>query len=249
LFSHPIFYLLAEVSSGDPKSDYLGVLLYTFGLILLFFLLMNVDRRFREYAGRSLVRPYNFFSDIRDRRLIPNAQTAVLSFICSGALGVFLATLIIGFNGHEAAGRYFTAFLPRSLYTTNAGSTLPYSALIIAGTAFGFAGSVLLAGLMRFAAMFIRGRYYFADAYNVTVWSLQPLAFLLVFDLLLPRLEMDHQTAEFSLLLLAAMILWCYSRILKGTGVLFDIYPTKIYGYGALLIALLVGIGYVFLQK
>ncbi len=36
--------LLADISSGDPKSDYLGVLLITFGLILLFFLLMNVDR-------------------------------------------------------------------------------------------------------------------------------------------------------------------------------------------------------------
>ncbi len=249
MFSHPIFYLLADVSSGDPKSDYLGVLLYTFGLILLFFLLMNVDRRFREYAGRSLVRPYNFFSDIRDRRLIPNAQTAVLSFICSGALGVFLATLLVGFNGHADAGRYFAKLLPSSVYAPLTGLSLSYVTLIIASTALTFSATVLLAGVMRFAAIFIRGRYYFADTYNIAVWSLQPLSFFLIYDLIVPRMDMDQTTAAISLVLLIAIKLWCYFRLLKGAGVLFDIYPTKIYGYGALFIAFLTGVAYLFLKK
>ena len=81
------------------------------------------------------------------------------------------------------------------------------------------------------------------------MWSLQPLSFFLIYDLIVPRMDMDQTTAMISLVLLIAIKLWCYFRLLKGAGVLFDIYPTKIYGYGAVLIALLAGIAYVFLKK
>lgn len=210
---------------------------------------MNLDRRFREYVGRSLTRPYNFFSDVRDRRLIPNAQTVVLSFICSGAIGIFLATVLIGFSTHDGVRPYFSAFLPQTIYLPNVGIQWNFGALLVFASAGAFIAVVLMAGVMRFAAIFIRGRYYFADAYNVTVWSLLPFCFLLAYDLIVPRMDFDQSTATLSFLILATMFLWCYFRLLKGTGVLFDIYPTKIYGYGAGFLALVVVIGYAFLQK
>ncbi|HEY3874648.1 MAG TPA: hypothetical protein VGM92_04175 [Candidatus Kapabacteria bacterium] len=229
------------------QASYLGVLLYTFALILLFFLLMNLDRRFREYIGRSVFRPFNFFADIRDRRLIPNMQTVVLSFVCSGALGIFLATLLTGFGSHEATGTYYSKLMPLAVYSPSGGFHWSFGTTVIVTTCVMFIGMVFIAAMLRFWAMFVRGRYYFAETYNISVWSLQPLSFLLIFDLTLPRMDMDRTTASVSLVILAAMTLWCYFRLLKGTGVLFDIYPTKIYGYGILFLAIVAGAAYLFL--
>jgi len=243
-------HLIAAVTTAPPQADgYLGVLLYTFGLLLLFFLLMNLDRRFREYMGRSLVRPFNFFADIRDRRLIPNAQTTLLGFILSGSFGIAVATLFRGFGRDTGAARYFSAFLPTSIYTPAGGLSLNYAELLFWCTVATFIGIELLAILLRFSAMFIRGRYYFADMFNIAVWSLTPLCFLLAYDLILPRMDISQSTALLSLLILGVILLWSYMRFLKGAGVLFDIYPTKIYGYGAVLLAILIVIVMIILQN
>ena len=227
---------------------YLGVLLYTFGLLLIFFLLMNLDRRFREYISRSILRPFNFFADIRDRRLIPNLQTVLLSFVCSGAFGIFLATVLTGFSTHDGVKPYFSKLLPTPIYTIQNGTEWDFGTLVIVITCASFTAMVLLAAILRFTSMFIRGRYYFADAYNISVWSLQPLSFLLIFDLILPRMDMDHATATIMLVVLVIITLWCYFRILKGTGVLFDVYPTKIYVYGVLFLSIVGGAMYLFLK-
>lgn len=241
--------LLADVSPGLSQSDgYLGVLLYSFGLLLLLFLLMNLDRRFREYVGRSLVRPFNFFADIRDRRLIPNAQTTLLSFVLSGSFGIAVATLLRGFGRNAGAAHYFSAFFPNSIYTPATGLSLNYAELLFWCTVATFIGIELLAILLRFCAMFIRGRYYFADAFNIAVWSLTPLCFLLAYDLILPRMDVSQSTAIFSLIILGVILLWSYARFLKGAGVLFDIYPTKIYGYGIILIGIIAAIFFVIFQ-
>lgn len=242
--------LIAAVTPGHPQADgYLGVLLYTFGLLLLLFLLMNLDRRFREYMGRSLARPFNFFADIRDRRLIPNAQTTLLAFILAGAFGIVIATLMRGFGNNPGASRYFSAFLPQSVYTPAAGLSLNYAELLFWCTVATFIAIEIIAIGLRFSAMFIRGRYYFADAFNVSVWSLTPLSFLLIYDLVLPRMDMAPSTALLSFIILGIILLWSYVRFLKGAGVLFDIYPTKIYGYGAIVLAILVVIVLLFLQN
>lgn len=243
-------HLIAAVTPGHPQADgYLGVLLYTFGLLLLLFLLMNLDRRFREYMGRSLARPFNFFADIRDRRLIPNAQTTLLAFILSGAFGIAIGTLMRGFDRDPSAAHFFSALLPQSIYTPAAGLSLNYAELLLWCTVGTFIAIELLALALRFCAIFIRGRYYFADAFNVSVWSLTPLSFLLIYDLVLPRMDMSPSTAVLSLVIMGIILLWSYVRFLKGAGVLFDIYPTKIYGYGAIVLALLVVIVMVILQN
>ncbi|MFI5201698.1 MAG: hypothetical protein ACHQNE_04885 [Candidatus Kapaibacterium sp.] len=244
-----ILGILTDAASATPADGYLGVLLYTFGLLLVLFLLMNLDRRFREYMGRSLVRPFNFFADIRDRRLIPNAQTTLLGFVLSGSFGIAVATLLRGFGRNAGAARYFSAFLPNSIYSPATGLSLNYGELLFWCTVATFIGIELLAILLRFSAMFIRGRYYFADTFNIAVWSLTPLSFLLAYDLILPRMDMSPSTALLSAIILGVILLWSYARFLKGAGVLFDIYPTKIYGYGAILIAILIVIVMIILQN
>ncbi len=241
--------ILAQAVATHRPDGYLGVLLYTFGLLLVLFLLMNLDRRFREYMGRSLVRPFNFFADIRDRRLIPNSQTVLLAFVLSGSLAISVATMLRGSSLMPGSERYLHALLPGSVYSPAAGLQVTYPELIIFCTAGLFVMIVGVALILRFWAIFVRGRYSLGDTYNIAVWSLTPLSFLLAYDLVLPRLDATGSMAIVSTILVGGILLWSYARTLKGMGVLFDIYPTKIYGYGILLVIVTGGIIVAILQK
>jgi hypothetical protein len=237
-------YLLAQ--STPHTAEGLGPLFYTFGFLLVLFLLMNLDRRFREYIGRSLFRPFNFFADIRDRRLIPNFQTTLLALVIAGAIALALASLVLGFG----SGRVFhKLLLPQGLrlWLNERGSE--FGALLVLFTTVTFLSILFLTVGIRFSAMFVRGRYYASDAFNVSVWSLLPWCFLLGYDLILPRMDTDHTTATLSLVLIGVLFIWSYIRLLKGMGVLFDVYPTRMYVYGVAFLAVLFLATYFYLEQ
>jgi len=62
-------------------------------------------------------------------------------------------------------------------------------------------------------------------------------------------MDMDRSTETLSLVILVVIVLWSYFRIMKGTGVLFDIYPTRIYVYGAAFLAVLVFIAWIYFRN
>jgi hypothetical protein len=60
-------------------------------------------------------------------------------------------------------------------------------------------------------------------------------------------MEPEFSTLKLIALVMLAIWIWVYYRLLKGAGVLFDVYPTRLYIYGTFVlgvVALLVT-GYV----
>jgi hypothetical protein len=230
-------------ATGTPevsKPSTVPFLLFALILAFLFLLLLNMDRRFREYVNRALLRPFNFFADIRDQRLIPNAQSILLGGIVAGSWGVVLAGLLFTFRENYTAAwilrmlvhpRGFTALLCSWAWS-------PWTLLLVA-TAIPFAVLFLMAGVIRFAAIFVRQRIFFTDTLSVAVWALMPSILLLPLGMILPRLEPVAMTFDVTLVVLILMKLWLLYRIMKGIGVLFDVYPTRIYLYCGSGIAIL----------
>lgn len=60
------------LNAGSKKDDQLNFFFTIFGIsaMMLLFILINRFRRFREYFFRSIIRPYNFYADVRDQRII-----------------------------------------------------------------------------------------------------------------------------------------------------------------------------------
>lgn len=225
--------MLADVTRPPIETDApFYFLAIGFGLMLVIFLLMNVDRRFREYLSRSLIRPYNFFADIRDQRIIPNLQTMLLAVCEAGAVGLFATSLLYVFQAVSVEPRSseISRWMPHEIAP---GATLGLLSVIT------FGGILFVTLMMRFTAIFGRSRIYLSDAFNVVAWALLPLVFLLPFDLILPRLDPTPETFTFVVVILGALVLWVYQRLMKGIGVLFDVYPTVIYVYGTLVLAAL----------
>ena len=63
-------------------------------IILIFAVVYNLFRRFRENVSRSLMRPYNFFADVRDQRMLSIFQTSMVGFIGSLAAALLFANLL-----------------------------------------------------------------------------------------------------------------------------------------------------------
>ncbi|HET6510833.1 MAG TPA: YIP1 family protein [Candidatus Kapabacteria bacterium] len=221
----------------DSPFNFLG---YGFLLIILIFLLLNLDRRFRDYMQRALVRPYNFFADIRDQRIIPNAQTGLLLIAESGALLLVLGGLLYSFRSDTTARFFVEHFFPWS-WVQNLLWDLSRDPLMLC-----FLGTLIIAGLLvaialvvRFAAVFVKGRIYLSDTINVVVWSALPLIFLLPFGMIITRLDRNETLGLTAMWVLVVLFGWIFYRLLKGVAVLFDIYPTRVYLYAGIATAIL----------
>jgi hypothetical protein len=242
--------LIGEITSRQLETpSTLGPLIYGFILLLLLFLLVNVDRRFREYVTRSLIRPFNFFADIRDQRLVPNPQTTLLGIILSGGIAMCFAAIIHLLFEVPQGQNTIKVRLPSSWQTGLFNLASDYMEMIAWLTLISFAIILLITTLLRFCAIFIRGRIMFGDTLNITIWSCLPLAFLLPLDLILPRMDVNETTLLLILAILFVLFLWIFFRLLKGTGVLFDIYPTRIYIYGTLILAVVLVALIIYLQQ
>lgn len=221
----------------DSPFYFLG---YGFLLIILVFLLLNLDRRFRDYMQRALVRPYNFFADIRDQRIIPNAQTGLVLLAESGALLLVLGGLLYSFRNDEAARFFVNHFFPwqcvQELLLSLSADPLM---LCIAGTAIIAGLLILLALMVRFFAMFVKGRIRVSDTINVVVWSALPLIFLVPFGMIITRLDRNETLGLTAMWVLVVLFGWIFYRLLKGVAVLFDIYPTRVYLYASIATAIL----------
>jgi hypothetical protein len=218
-------------------------MLFGFALLLLFFLLLNADRRFREHVSRSLLRPFNFFADLRDRRLLPNAQTTLLAVILSGSVALCLSALLHDAYVLGGINPKLGSLLPGGLRSGSLAEDGSFFGMVLWLTLI-VLGAILFAALvLRFIAIFRKGRIMMGDTYNVTVWSVLPVILLLPFDLILPRMDIDRRTVTLAFGILLGLFLWIYYRLFKGIGVLFDVYPARLYMYGTfglLVVAILI---------
>lgn len=221
----------------DAPFAFLG---YGFLLIILIFLLLNLDRRFRDYMSRALVRPYNFFADIRDQRIIPNAQTGLLLIAISGSLLLVVGGLLYSFR-HDVAAKFFVDHFFPWQWTQNLLWSLSSDPMLLclAGTGIIAGLWLLVALLVRFAAVFIKGRIHFTDTANTVIWSALPAVFLIPFGMIITRLDRNETLGFVAMWVLVVLFGWIYYRLLKGVAVLFDIYPTRVYLYAGIATAIL----------
>ena len=63
-------------------------------LALIMTFLINRSRRFREYLIRAIARPYNFYADIRDQRILSMPQTTFLGIVIASCAGLVVASVL-----------------------------------------------------------------------------------------------------------------------------------------------------------
>ena len=233
---------LLNSGSWVDKTNYLFIIIGLLVIILLLFLL-NRLRRFREYFLRSIVRPYNFYSDIRDQRLVSSTQTFVLSIFISLTAGIYLADLFY-FHRFDVQCEYILMlFLRDQDVLKNIYSLIwkPEIFMLIISSSI-FLVMYILSFILKIISLFVRSRIFFHDTITITVWSGIPTIFLLPLALISNQLLSIHPFATYVLLVIFVFfIIWYLNRLLKAISVVFDVASWKTYliGIGLLSVSIL----------
>lgn len=200
---------------------YISVGLFVFVIIGI---LLNRYRRFREYFKRSITRPYNFFSDIRDRRILPSFQTLVLSICISITLAIFFSALLYYYRRSDLANAWLNLLLPSNSLKLLAYKLIWLPELMLVMLSIFFMLLLTIISLIiRIVCYFLRLRVYMQDAFLLVIWSSIPLLFVLPFGIVLMKiLSLSSVMTSIMLLFMCTVLVWSLGRVMKSTAIVMD---------------------------
>ncbi|MCH7827357.1 MAG: hypothetical protein IIC75_05210, partial [Bacteroidetes bacterium] len=220
------------------KTDQAPMLFIVFGLVLALGMgvLVNSGKKFREDSSRALLRPYNFFADVRDQRMISGFHTGLLALILSGTSSLLLSNLLFYFKTDFNFERLLISFgSPGLIKTISSLSWDPLMSIIWLTVCTAIA-LVLIMGIIKLFSLLIKTRVLFSSIYFMVIWSFLPLALMIPAGIILFRLlNAEIANLNFYLYIIIFMFLsWMVHRILKGIYVIFDVSPGRVYFYSIL---------------
>lgn len=231
-----------QISPGNYSESF-PVSYTIIGLLLTAVIIFYVNRfkRFREYFFRAMLRPYNFFADIRDQRIISNIQTMILGLIIALTAGLYISSILYFYKTEAIMQLILLLVLP-----LNSVQELLYQLiwqpelLLISISLTIFFLFFPVAAIIRLFSLIVKNRIYFKDTITIVIWSSVPVLLLLPFTIILMKLLAFSPTVSW--LVIAAvfiMTLWILYRIIKATAIVFDTKMIQTYAVGFSFVALL----------
>ncbi len=228
---------------GSKKDDS-PMIFILFGLMIAIFMgiLVNSGRKFREDASRALLRPYNFFSDVRDQRIISAYHTTLLGLIIAGVVALVVGNILF----HLKTSLFFenivlTFASPVLIKTLTYLAWHPILSLLWL-TLFNVVLFVVITLFIKTASFFVRTRVYINSIYFTVIWALLPVVLLIPVGIVLYRVLLTGTINLYIYLVLVLVILWIFYRMMKGIYVLFDSNPGTIYFYCSIFFLAVTGI-------
>ncbi|MBI2794187.1 MAG: hypothetical protein HYX66_05995 [Ignavibacteria bacterium] len=202
-------------------------------LALILSFMANRSRRFREYFLRSILRPYNFYADIRDQRILSYGQSIILSVVISCSVGLVCGALLYFMRTNPSIEYLLHLFFPSDvLYgivrymAWRPGISV---AIFSACTFFSMQG---LAVLLRIGGVFAKGRILFHDTVTIVAWSSIPMLILLPIGVAMYQVLSADAMSLWIPLIIGIMFIWSFLRVLRATSVVFDMPSLLVYGVG-----------------
>jgi beta-galactosidase len=202
------------------------------GLVFLLLLvyLANNSRRFRENFSRAIFRPFNFFADVRDQRILSTVQTTILGVITAGTFAIFVSSICYFLRSSVSFDELLNILLPWDPLKYRMAQLVwsPTACSIVLTVVF-FVALVMLTGTIRFFAIFVRPRIFFGDAYAIVLWAALPTVALIPIAMILYRVMAFGPYVLTSVVLGSGVLLWVSFRVLRGVSVVFDIPFRRVY--------------------
>ena len=238
---------LLSAGNYNEKAPISFIIIGAFISIVLL-LLINRFRRFREYLIRSVTRPYNFYSDIRDQRIMSSFQTFILGFVISVTLGIFLSNLLFFFRNDIMAQYILNLILPsKSLQEIVFRLTWMPEVFMLTLSSLFFVLIYIIAFFLRILGLFLKSRVYYGDTITITIWAGVPFIFILPIAIVINKiLFLEPALIWVAGLLFFLFAAWTILRLFKATAVVFDKFTWQIYSIGfiALLVLILTPLSY-----
>ncbi len=207
-------------------------------------MLINSKRKFREDAQRALIRPYNFYADIRDQRILSGFHSNILMILLAGSNALLITILLHYLKNNILLEKFVLAFGSYKL-----SEIVGYFAWHpLYAFAYLFVISILLFIIISFTihlfSFFVKTRVLFSSIYFTAIWAFLPLALLLPIEAALYKVLQLNSFHKYIYIFLFLFLIWIIQRLIKGIFVIFDVRPIYVYLVSTAFL-LLVGIGIV----
>jgi beta-galactosidase len=225
------------------KKDNAPMVFIIFGLFLALIMgvLVNSGRKFREDSSRALLRPYNFYADVRDQRIMSGYHSTVLGFVISAILALLVSNVLFYLRDNIFFEKFLLSFGSEGILSVFS-YLVWHPALSLLWLTIIFIIMVpLLSIIIKATSFFVRTKVFISSIYYTTIWSLLPMVLLIPVGIILYRMLAADVANIYIYLGLLVFILWSFYRLIKGIYVIFDVTPGTVYFYGILLLLILIG--------
>ncbi|MBZ0177676.1 MAG: hypothetical protein K8F36_00175 [Melioribacteraceae bacterium] len=227
---------------GSKKDDS-PILFILVGVLLsiIVALLINSKRKFREDATRALVRPYNFFADIRDHRILSGIHSTILMLCLSGSFSLLLTTILTYLQSNILLDKILLSF--GWVWLSETVSYLAWHPVESLLYLFLLSVSLFLIHsiVIKAASFFIKTKILFTSVFFTVVWAFLPLALLLPLEIVLHRILAAEIANLYIYGFILLFVFWLTQRMLKGIYVIFDVRASAVYFYSFLLFLVVFG--------
>lgn len=216
-------------------------IVYGVSLALIMGFLINSKKKFREDATRALLRPYNFYADIRDQRILSGFHSNFLMVVLAICSALLQGNLLYYFRGSVFLEKAILSFgSPKLSKLISYLAWNPTESLLwLTGLSiiFFIAASVVI----KIGSFFIKNRVHFSSIYFMVIWSFLPLILLLPLGLVLYKILNADVITLYLLIALLVFTVWIFYRLMKGIYVIFDVDPGPVYFYSLFILFVIIG--------
>lgn len=206
-------------------------------------IVVNANRKLREDATRALLRPYNFYADIRDQRILSNFHSNFLMIVFAATSALILANILFFLKDSFIFEKFILSF--GGIKIMSAFSYLAWhpTQSLLWLTVFMIALLLLTVIAIKLFSLPLRNRVMLSNIYYASVWSFLPIILLIPVGLVLYKLLRIEAVSFYMFLILAFFGLWIFYRLTKSIYVVLDISSGKAYFYfTAVLVIIILGI-------
>jgi hypothetical protein len=241
---------LLNAGSYENQSPTSFIIIGLLAVLILLFML-NRYRRFREYFVRATIRPYNFYSDIRDSRILSISQTLILGFLIALSAALSVASILISLKYDVSYSYLLINLLPyKAILETIFKTVWSPDILLLLLTFLAILKLILTAILIRVIAFIVRAKVFFDQAITITIWAALPYIFLLPIGVVIARILVVSDTfIWFFVALIVLCSIAMIFRLLKSLAVVFDKSRIKVYSIGIALLILMAIIPFFFYER
>ena len=230
------------VPIGSRKDENkLIFIILALALSVIMAVLINTKKKFREDCTRALIRPYNFYADIRDHRILSSIHTFILLLVETASAALFLAITLYYLRTNILLEKILLSFGDGTIINTVSNLAWhPEKSFIYI-----FAALLIKVGFLtlviKLASFSLKIRVETLSIFYSIVWAFLPFTLLLPVELILYKILAAYGINIYALVFLIVFWLWILQRVIKGIHVIFDVRPAPVYFYSLLTIILVLG--------
>jgi len=239
-----------EITFNPPIGKYhagVQVIFPVLGVIMIFIFMFffSTNRRFRDNLTRSINRPFSFFSDIRDHRVILGLQTFGLVFLLTTSWALFSLSFSYGLRNSQTFDYLLSVFFPWVWvketiiwWTWNPIWGILLLSLFLAVCLFLSVFFLVLLGWMT------KRKVTFSQSLISIIWSASPTLVIVLLAMIFEQIVISASwVVPYVVYLIIFLLFWTIFRVLKGLRIIMVSHPARVYITGFLIVAIvLVGI-------